>query len=170
MNPLADKTRSKNAIKNIPIPILRPDLMPPGTVHRDDITPDTCICNHCPGKCCRYFTVPIRTPRTKSDFDELRWYLAHAQTLIFTETEEKNGKKVVKWNLVVWTNCQYLLPDNGCSIYHTRPQVCRDYSTDSCEYDSPWVFEKSFESPDAIQSYGEQFLADQRERRRAKRK
>lgn len=163
-------SHSSASVKSIQLPIIRPDLEPPGKVHRDDILPDDSICNHCSGKCCRYFTVPIRTPRTKSDFDELRWYLAHRQTLIFTETEEKNGKSAVKWNLVVWTDCQYLLPNNGCGIYDTRPQVCRDYSTETCEYDSPWVFEQSFETPEAIESYGEKFLAEQRQRRRERRK
>lgn len=146
--------------------MIRPDLEPAGKVHRDDILPDDSVCNHCTGKCCRYFTVPLRTPRTRADFDELRWYLAHRQTLIFTETEEKTGKKKVTWNLVVWTDCQYLLPNYGCSIYDTRPQVCRDYSSETCEYDTPWVFEQSFETPEAIESYGRDFLEQQRQRRR----
>jgi Fe-S-cluster containining protein len=156
------------SVKNILLPILRPDLMLPGAVHRDEITPDDSPCNHCVGKCCRYFTVPIKTPRTKADFDEYRWYLAHGQTVIFTETETKNGKSLTRWNLVVWTLCQYLLPDNRCGIYDTRPQVCRDYKSEDCEYDTPWVFEQSFETPDSIQSYGEQFLEERRAARRKK--
>jgi Fe-S-cluster containining protein len=159
----------KKDVREIRLEILRPDLMPPGRVPRDEILPDDSICNNCTGKCCRYFTVPLRTPRTAFDFDELRWFLAHGQTLIFTETEEKNGRNRTKWNLVVWTQCQYLLPDNGCMIYDTRPQVCRDYSTEGCEYDTPWSFEQSFDSPDAIEAYGREYLASAREARRRKR-
>lgn len=148
------------------LPVLRPDLLPPGSKHRDEITPDESICDFCVGKCCRYFTVPLKTPRTRADFDELRWYLAHQRTLIFVETETSNGKSRKRWNLVVWTRCEYLKPDNGCAIYDDRPGVCRDYKADSCEYDSPWVFEESFETPESIRAHGERYLAEAREARR----
>lgn len=154
------------ALHEIPLPVLRPDLLPPGSKHRDEITPDESICDFCVGKCCRYFTVPLKTPRTRADFDELRWYLAHERTLIFVETETTGKKPRVKWNLVVWNRCDYLGPDQRCGIYDDRPQVCRDYTPDTCEYDSPWVFERSFETPDSIREYGEQTLAAARQARR----
>lgn len=158
--------KNDETLPPVSLPIIRPDLLPPGKVHRDEITPDDSPCNHCVGKCCRYFTVPIKTPRTKADFDELRWYLAHRQTVIFTETETRNGKKRTRWNLVVWTECQYLLPDQRCGIYDTRPQVCRDYKAEDCEYDTPWVFEQSFETPDSIMAYGESTFAARRAARK----
>jgi Fe-S-cluster containining protein len=161
---------SQNELRSIELPILRPDLLPPGGKHRDEITPDESVCDYCVGKCCRYFTVPLKTPRTKSDFDELRWYLAHGQTVIFTETDKKNDKTRKRWNLVVWTRCGYLLPDNRCAIYNERPYVCRDYKSDECEYDSPWVFEESFETPEAILAYGETWLAERRAERSRRRK
>jgi Fe-S-cluster containining protein len=154
--------------RDIELPILRPDLLPPGAKHRDEITPDESICDHCVGKCCRYFTVPLKTPRTRADFDELRWYLAHERTLIFVETDKTGKVPRRKWNLVVWTRCEYLGPDQRCMIYDDRPQVCRDYKSDSCEYDSPWGFEASFETPDSIRAYGEQALAAARQARRRK--
>jgi len=149
----------------MPLPVLRPDLLPPGGRHRDEITPDESICDHCVGKCCRYFTVPLKTPRRRADFDELRWYLVHERTLIFVETETTSGKSRKRWNLVVWNRCDALGPDNRCQIYDDRPQVCRDYKPETCEYDSPWVFEESFETPESIRSYGERTLAAARQAR-----
>ena len=26
---------------------------------RDDLKPGECLCDHCTGKCCRYFSLPI---------------------------------------------------------------------------------------------------------------
>jgi Fe-S-cluster containining protein len=112
------------------------------------------------GKCCRYFTVPLKTPRTRGDFDELRWFLTHERTMIFVETEKTGEKSRKRWNLVVWNRCDHLRPDNGCEIYEDRPGVCRDYKSDTCEYDSPWVFEESFETPESVRIYGEKHLAE----------
>ena len=40
--------------------------------------------------------------------------------------------------------CEHLqLPDGACAIYETRPQVCRDYTNDWCEFDEK--AEKGFE-------------------------
>lgn len=80
--------------------------------------------------------------------------------MIFVETEKTGEKSRKRWNLVVWNRCDHLRPDNGCEIYEDRPGVCRDYKSDTCEYDSPWVFEKSFETPESVRIYGEKHLAE----------
>ena len=52
---------------------------------RDELKPGECLCDHCTGKCCRYFSLPIDTPTTWDDYDSIRWYLAHDRTLIYVE-------------------------------------------------------------------------------------
>ncbi len=39
------------------------------------------------------------------------------------------------WYILVHTKCKHLRDDNLCGIYETRPQICRDYTTDNCEYE-----------------------------------
>ena len=107
-------------------------------------------CDHCTGKCCRYFSLPIDTPTTWDDFDSIRWYLAHGKTLVYVEKGT--------WYLVVLTKCGYLMPGNRCGIYHDRPAICRNYTTDECEYDAEWSFEKVFESAEQIWEYAEAIL------------
>jgi Fe-S-cluster containining protein len=126
-------------------------------VTRENIPAGTCLCDHCVGKCCRYFTVPLDPPTTWDDFDAIRWYLAHEQTLVYVE---KNG-----WYILVMTRCGYLMPDNRCRIYLNRPKVCRNYTTDECEYDSDWGFEKVFETPEQLWEYAEAILPPRRRRR-----
>ncbi|MFO0959034.1 MAG: YkgJ family cysteine cluster protein [Isosphaeraceae bacterium] len=126
-------------------------------VRREDLAPGECLCDHCVGKCCRYFSLPIETPTTWDDYDSIRWYLAHGQTIVYVEKGT--------WYLVVLTRCQYLDARNHCRIYHDRPRICRDYTTDECEYDEDWVFTKVFESPEQIWEYAEALLPP---RRRAK--
>ncbi|HEB86757.1 MAG TPA: YkgJ family cysteine cluster protein [Gammaproteobacteria bacterium] len=93
-------------------------------------------CSRCPGdKCCDYITQSIDTPRSISDFDHLAWQLAHKNVQIY---KDEDG-----WFLLLMSLCQFLQKDGRCGIYETRPQLCRDYSNDYCEFDEP--AEKSFQ-------------------------
>lgn len=87
-------------------------------------------CNRCTNsKCCTYITQAIDAPRSKLDFDHLLWQISHAGVQVY---KEKAG-----WYLLIQTGCNHLLPGGGCAIYKTRPQVCREYSNDFCEFDAP---------------------------------
>ena len=67
-----------------------------------------------------------------------------------------------QWYLLVMTRCQYLAPDNRCRIYLNRPKICREYTTDECEYDDDWSFTKMFETPEQIWEYAEAMLPPRR--------
>lgn len=121
---------------------------------REDLQPGESPCDYCTGKCCRYFSLEIETPTTWDDYDTIRWYLAHGRTMVYVDEG--------KWYLLVFSDCQYLLPDNRCGIYHDRPQICQDYSTDECEYDSEWAFDRTFETPEQIWEYAEALLPARR--------
>ncbi len=121
---------------------------------RSAVPADSCLCDHCVGKCCRYFCLEIDTPTTWDDYDTIRWYLTHGLTLIYVESG--------KWHLVVFTQCQYLGADNRCGIYLNRPKICRDYSSNDCEYDTDWQFDKVFETPEQIWEYAEAILPARR--------
>ena len=124
---------------------------------RDQLKPGECLCDHCTGKCCRYFSLPIDNPTTWDDYDSIRWYLAHGRTLIYVEKAQ--------WYLLVMTRCQYLTSDDRCGIYLNRPKICRDYTTANCEYDDEWSFEKIFETPEQIWEYAEAILPPRRRRK-----
>jgi len=129
-------------------------------IRRADLPPGSSLCDHCTGKCCRYFALPLpRTPRTWDDFDEIRWYLAHGRTVVYVEQGS--------WYVLVLGDCQYLTPDLRCAIYHDRPKVCREYTTDECEYDDDWTFEKVFETPEQVWEYAEAILPPRRPRPKA---
>lgn len=92
------------------------------------ITPEN-KCGFCTNsKCCTYLTQQIPTPRSKQDFDHLLWQISHQNVQIY---KDEDG-----WYLLVNNKCLQLQPDGRCGIYETRPQVCREYSNDYCEFDS----------------------------------
>jgi uncharacterized protein len=123
---------------------------PTDQVPRDQIPAGACLCEFCTGKCCRYLALPIEEPTTWEDFDDLRWYLAHGNISVFVD----GGT----WYLTVFSTCNHLLPDNRCGIYEDRPRICRDYSTDDCEYDDYYTYEQIFEHDDQIWEYAEAIL------------
>lgn len=78
-------------------------------------------CEKCTALCCRYFTVPLARPRSHADFDEIKWFLVHEDTWVWSD-----GRS---WYLQVERVCRHLGDDDRCRIYRARPQVCRDYGT-----------------------------------------
>ena len=111
-------------------------------ISRESLPPGKVLCEYCTAKCCRYFALPIETPTTKEDFEYIRWYLLHDRASVFTEDDD--------WYLLVHTICQHLQSDNRCGIYETRPQICRDYTTDDCEFDEEWTYERYLETPEQV--------------------
>ena len=116
-------------------------------VKRDDLKYGEVLCSYCTALCCRYFSIHIDTPRTRKDFDNLRWFMMHGRISVYVEEGT--------WYLCVYGDCQHLQSDNRCGNYENRPQICRDYSTDACEYDDPGLHERLFETPQQMWEYAE---------------
>ncbi|HLA85418.1 MAG TPA: YkgJ family cysteine cluster protein [Thermoguttaceae bacterium] len=117
---------------------------------REDLGPDEVLCHHCPAKCCCYFALPIDKPEDWEDFEFIRWFLLHDRATVFVEEDD--------WYLLVHNRCKMLGDDNLCKGYETRPQICRDYGTDKCEYEDEWVYDQYFETPDQVLEYAEAVL------------
>ena len=114
---------------------------------REDLPADANLCDHCTAKCCRYFALQLDKPTVKRDFDYIRWFLLHQRAAVFVEEGD--------WYLLIYTTCRHLQSDNRCGIYETRPQICREYTTDNCEYDDMWTYEQYFERPEQFVEYCE---------------
>ena len=109
---------------------------------REDVPADKTLCDYCTAKCCRYFALPIDNPEDRRDWDFIRWYLLHDRASVFFEDDN--------WYLLVHTTCKHLQDDNRCGIYETRPQICREYTTDVCEYEEDWTYERFLETPEQV--------------------
>ena len=118
-------------------------------------------CEHCTGHCCKYLALPLETPETPRDFDDMRWYLLHEGITIFVEDGE--------WYVQLATACRHLLPDNLCGIYDTRPQICREYKAGDCDYiDGDYGYDQLFTHVDQLEAYAKKTLKERRQRRRKK--
>ncbi len=122
----------------------------PPRVRREDLKPGEFLCQYCTARCCRYIALPIDTPTEWSQFDYMRWFLMHGRIALFVD-----GKT---WYLMVFADCNHLQGNGMCGTYETRPQICRDYSTDNCEYDDGQVYDQYFETPEQLWEYAHAVL------------
>jgi len=103
-----------------PRPALGLPLRPDGTY----VLPEGNPCEGC-DHCCRYVALAIPTPRTKRDFDEIRWYVLHENVSVYIDWEGD-------WGIQFETKCRWL-SGGRCTHYALRPRVCRDYDPAGCE-------------------------------------
>jgi Fe-S-cluster containining protein len=108
----------------------------------------------CGARCCRYLTVSVPAPRSHADWDEFRWWLSHAGTMLTHDDEDG-------WMLHVQTRCDHLGPDNLCRIYEARMDACEEYDAATCEFAEDIPFDLALRE--------ETDLADHLEQKRLKR-
>ncbi len=86
-------------------------------------------CDDCGAQCCRYTATQIDTPTSKREYDFIRWYLLHHDVSVFID--HGGG-----WYIEFASPCAMLATDNRCSIYDTRPQICRRHGVNDtdCEF------------------------------------
>lgn len=109
----------------------------------------------CKARCCHYIAVPLDTPRSDADFDDLRWYLMHEDTHAY----QLEGD----WQLLIDRRCRHLLPNNVCGAYERRPRTCADYDPSECEYVGEVRYEQYFHDDAELDVW----LEARRARRRA---
>ena len=115
----------------------------------------------CGGGCCTYFSLPLDTPRTDRDFDDVRWYLMHDDTHVY--------KLEGTWFLLSMRRCKYLRPDNLCGNYDARPEICREYDPGTCEFTGTVPYDLYFKDDLELTAWLTQRKKERRARAAAKR-
>ncbi len=119
-------------------------------IPREEIPNGEPPCHYCNARCCRYIALPFDRPENYEEFDFVRWFLSHRGMSLFLDGEI--------YYLLAQTPCRYLDQENRCTVYSRRPQICRDYSSQSCEYGEENPYEGYFEHPDQVEEYAEAVL------------
>ena len=58
------------------------------------------------------------------------------------------------WYVQYQTCCKNLRADNHCGIYETRPEICREYQAQSCDYQGgDYGYDHLFTHPKQIEAY-----------------
>jgi|GEM_PF-1517414 len=101
------------------------------------------LCNAC-SKCCMHINHEIDAPENDEDCDYIIWFLLHEKVSIWIDDENV-------WFIEFRTPCKALKEDL-CSIYGKRPQVCREYSQDTC-LDTDLGEDVIFDTPEGFLHY-----------------
>lgn len=111
-------------------------------------------CSKCPAYCCAIYE---RVQVTKRDVNRLAKYFgvtAEVAARRYTKLNKENGERVLKRKKdeIFEEACQFLNPETrGCTIYHARPQVCREYPARSrCSYYDVLQFERLQQDDDTV--------------------
>jgi Fe-S-cluster containining protein len=103
-------------------------------------------CSKCPAFCCSVYE---RVQVTKRDLNRLAKYFGvtvEVATKRYTKIHSNSGERVLrrKKDRIFGEACQFLDPETrGCTIYHGRPQVCREYPDRTrCAYYDLLQFER----------------------------
>ncbi len=101
-------------------------------------------CSKCPAYCCSIYE---RVAVTKRDVNRLAKYFdVSFETATKRYTKMNSGERVLrrKKDQIFGQACQFLdLETRGCTIYHGRPAVCREYPARTrCSYYDLLQFER----------------------------
>lgn len=104
------------------------------------------LCEHCTAACCRYIALPIDKPRSRRDYDDIRWYVMHEGVSVFVEEGD--------WYVQFQARCKNLQEDNLCGVYETRPKICREYEAHECDYaGGAYTYDLVFTHASQVESY-----------------
>ena len=102
------------------------------------------VCITCEALCCRDVTMMITRPRTRTEIDELLWYLNYDSAKIFIRNN--------RWYLSFDATCRYLDTNNLCTIYEKRSRRCRSHNHPDCEKFAQW-YDTLITSPEEFREY-----------------
>lgn len=101
-------------------------------------------CMECSALCCRNLAMLILKPRTKTDIQEVKWYLHFDTVSVFIRNH--------RWYILVRGNCIYLDKNNMCTIYERRPERCRRHPAADCEMTGDY-YDVMFNTPEEFEKY-----------------
>ena len=103
-------------------------------------------CSKCPAFCCSIYE---RVQVTKRDHNRLAKYFgvsAEVAEKRYTKIDRESGERVLRRvkDVIFERTCMFLNQETrGCTIYHARPAVCREYPDRSrCVYYDILKFER----------------------------
>lgn len=82
------------------------------------------LCDGC-SQCCEYVNIIIKKPQTKKEIDKVFWYILHNLTICIDKDND--------WMVYLPFKCRALNKEKMCTIYNTRPTICREYTQMKCE-------------------------------------
>jgi uncharacterized protein len=111
-------------------------------------------CSKCPAYCCSIYD---RVQVTKRDLNRLAKYFgvsAEVAQKRYTKIDRESGERVLRRvkDVIFERTCMFLNQETrGCTIYHARPAVCREYPDRArCVYYDILKFEQKQQDDETV--------------------
>jgi Fe-S-cluster containining protein len=105
---------------------------------------DKYLCDGCPAHCCHNLAMTILKPLTKSEIEDVKWYLHFDTIKIFIRKK--------RWHLLIAGKCIYLDKKNRCTIYKKRSIRCRQHPASDCERHGSY-YDVLISTPEELQNH-----------------
>lgn len=102
------------------------------------------VCLECEATCCRDLAVMITRPRTREEIDVLKWQLHFDTVRVFIRKH--------RWHVLTKGRCIYLSPENLCTNYEQRSEICRDHQPPDCERYGEY-YDILLETPEELETH-----------------
>ena len=111
-------------------------------------------CSKCPAYCCSIYERVIVTKRDLNRLAKHFGVTAEVAAKRYTKIHKESGERVLrrKKDVIFEEACQFIDPETrGCTIYHARPEVCREYPDRSrCAYYDLLQFERRQQDDESV--------------------
>jgi Fe-S-cluster containining protein len=106
--------------------------------------PKNAYCRKCPAVCCKNLAMAIGKPKTPKEIADLKWQLHFDTVKVYVHKHH--------WYQLVEGRCMYLGKDNRCTIYDSRPAMCRKHNPPNCEMFGSY-YDVMFHAPRDLDEY-----------------
>jgi Fe-S-cluster containining protein len=97
--------------------------------------------------CCKYVSVEIDKPTTKTELEDIKFYLYHKGVSVYIDFDHS-------WNILYESRCDKLDQNGSCTIYEERPPLCKDFDREDChEQELDDSHKVSFYAPEDLMRY-----------------
>ena len=113
-------------------------------------------CQSCGSRCCTYFCFEIDKPTTFAEFENVRWFIMHQGVTVHIDSA--GG-----WYISIANRCLNLGEDGLCRQYENRPMICRNYTTDGCDFTlGDYEYKAVFTTPEHLENYARARMGSKR--------
>ncbi len=82
-------------------------------------------CSECDQECCKSVIVEIDEPKTRGDWEDIKWQVAHRNVQVILDNDDD-------WCIEFLTPCEMMDENGKCRIYEKRPKMCMSHDPESC--------------------------------------
>jgi len=83
-------------------------------------------CINCNSDCCNFISISFPKTDREIELDAIKWFVAHKGVSV------RAMEALNIWILDIEVPCKHLSDDKKCLIYSVRPDICKNFDSETC--------------------------------------